>query len=197
MGIDLRLPKSVSNCAVDAFVKALNIGDITELPNVAGVSRTVTGFVLMILDLHLWVPHLCRKLVWYNGLENHFIMQFSDDGAPENSQLIMSIGSMTTWNLGERVRSSDFQYLLHFVSLHEKHKVLEDLWKQHTDEMAMLEGYIITIAGRKCTIEFKPSADMCWQSWENNEINQAATYRHLMPMYTHVKIKIVCKCQMQ
>lgn len=176
MGIDLRLPKSVSNCVVDAFVKALDIGDITELPNVAGVSRTVTGLVLMILDLHLRVPHLCRKLVWYNGLENHFIMQFSDDGAPETSQLTMSIGSMTTWNLGERVRSSDFQYLLHCVSLHEKHEVLEDLWKQHTDEMAMLEGNIITIAGRKCTIEFQPSADMCWQSWANNEINQAATY---------------------
>ena len=164
MGIDLRLPKSV------------DIGDITELPNVAGVSRTVTGLVLMILDLHLRVPHLCRKLVWYNGLENHFIMQFSDDGAPETSQLTMSIGSMTTWNLEERVRSSDFQYLLHCVSLHEKHEVLEDLWKQHTDEMDMLEGNIITIAGRKCTIEFQPSADMCWQSWANNEINQAATY---------------------
>ena len=135
MGIDLRLPKSVSNCAVDAFVKkALDIGDITELPNVAGGSRTVTGLVLMILDLHLRVPHLCRKLVWYNGLENHFIMQFSDDGAPETSQLTMSIGTMTTWNLGERVRSSDFQYLLHCVNLHEKHEVLEDLWKQHTDE---------------------------------------------------------------
>ena len=103
-------------------------------------------------------------------------MQFSDDGAPETSQLTMSIGSMTTWNLGERVRSSDFQYLLHCVSLHEKHKVLEDLWKQHTDEMAMLEGNIITIAGRKCTIEFQPSADMCWQSCANNDINQAATY---------------------
>ena len=147
MGIDLRLPKSVSNCAADAFVKALDIGDITELPNVAGVSTTVTGLVLMILELHLRVPHLCRKLVWYNGLENHFIMQFSDVGAPETSQLTMSIGSMTTLNLGERVRSSDFQYLLHCV-----------------------------IAGRKCTIEFQPSANMCWQSWANNEINQAATY---------------------
>ena len=99
--MDLRLPKSVSNCAVDAFVKALDIGDITELPNVAGVSRTATGLMLMILDLHLRVPHLCRKLVWYNGLEYHFIMQFSDDGAPETSQLTMSIGSMTRWNLGE------------------------------------------------------------------------------------------------
>ena len=168
MGIDLRLPKSVSDCAVDAFVKALDIRDITELPNVAGVSRT--GLVLMILDLQLQVPHLCRKLVWYNGLENHFIMQFSDDGAPETSQFTMNLEHD---NMEERVRSSDFQYLLHCVCLHEKHKVLEDLWKKHTDEMAMLEGNIIIIAGRKCTIEFQPSADMCWQSWANNEINQS------------------------
>ena len=46
-------------------------------------------------------------------------------------------GSMTTWNLGERVRSSDFQYLLHCVIFHSKHEVLEDLWKQHTDKMAI------------------------------------------------------------
>ena len=36
----------------------------------------------------------------------------------------------------------------------------------------MLEGNSITIAGRKCTIEFQPSADMCWQSWANNEIDK-------------------------
>ena len=137
MGIDLRLPKSVSNCAEDAFVNALDIGDITELPIVAGVSKTGTGLVLMILDLHLRVPHLCRKLVWYKGLEKYFIMQFSDDGTSESSQLTMSFGSMTTWNLGERVRSSNFQYLLHCVILHSKHEVLEDLWKQHTDKMAI------------------------------------------------------------
>ena len=176
MGTDLRLPKSVSNSAVDTFVKSLDIGDVTQLQDVNGVSRTVTGLVLMIIDLHLRVPHLRRKLVWYNELENHFIIQFSDDGAPETSQLTMSIGSLTTWNLGERVRSSDFQYLLHCVSLPEKHEVLDELWKQHSDEMAMLEGNILTISGEKCTVEFQPSADMCWQSWANGEINQAATY---------------------
>ena len=32
------------------------------------------------------------------------------------------------------------------------------------------------IAGRECTVEFQPSADMCWQSWANNETTQAATY---------------------
>ena len=71
-----------------------------------------------------------------------------------------NIGSVTMWNLGERVRSKDFQYILHCVSLQEKHQVLEDLWKQHTEEMALLEGNLLTVAGKQCTVEFQPSADM-------------------------------------
>lgn len=58
----------------------------------------------------------------------------------------------------------------------EKHQALEDLWKQHTDEMALLEGNMLTIGGKQCTVEFQPSADMSWQSWSNNELNQAATH---------------------
>ena len=176
MGMDLHLPQPVSNSAVDTFVKDLNIGNINQLPGASGVSRTVTGLVFMIIDLHVRVQHLFKKLVWFNDLENHFIFQFSDDGAPETSQLTMSIGSLTMWNLGDRVRSSDFQYLLHCVSLQEKHEVLEDLWRHHADEMVLLEGNILTIAGKQCTVEFQPSADICWQSWANNELNQAATY---------------------
>ena len=176
MGIDLRIPRPTSNAAVDKFVKELNIGTANQIPNAPGVTRTVTGRVFMIIDLHLRVPHLTKKLVWFNDLENHFIFQFSDDGAPETSQLTMSIGSLTMWNLGDRVRSSDFQYLLHCVSLGEKDEVLENLWKQHTDEMALLEGNIITVCEKQCTVDFQPSADMCWQSWANNELNQAATY---------------------
>ena len=67
----------------------------------------------MEIDLDLRLPYLCRRLVWFNGNTNHFVFQFSDDGAPETSQLSMSIGSLTFWNLGERVRSREFQYLLH------------------------------------------------------------------------------------
>jgi hypothetical protein len=63
METDLRLPKSVSNTAVDKFMKSLDIGDVTQLQDVNGVSRTVTGLVFMIIDLHLRVPHLRRKLV--------------------------------------------------------------------------------------------------------------------------------------
>ena len=54
--------------------------------------------------------------------------------------------------------------------------MLEDLWRQHTDEMAVLEGNVLIIAGTDCTVEFQPSADRCWQSWANNKITQAATY---------------------
>ena len=117
-----------------------------------------------------------KKLIWFNELDNHFIFQFTDDGAPEMSQLTMSIGSLTMWNLWDRVRSRDYQYLLHCVSLGEKHEVLEDLWKQHTDEMAMLEGNVITIGGKQCTVEFQQSADIPRQSWANNKLNQASTH---------------------
>ena len=157
-------------------MKSLDIGFIIEVPNVPGVTRTVTGLVFMIIDLHLRLPYLFRQLVWFNGNTNHFIFQFSDDGAPETSRLTMSVGSITLWNSGERVRSREFQYLLHCVSLGEKHEVLELLWQQHTEEMLLLESSVFTLCGRECTLQFQPSAYMSWQSWACNEVNQAATY---------------------
>ncbi len=177
LGIDMQLSLNyISNEKVDKFVKSLDIGSVIQVPNVPGVTRTVTGLVFMIIDLHLRLPHLCRQLVWFNGNTNHFVFQFSDDGAPETSQVTMSVGSITFWNLGERVRSREFQYLLHCVSLGEKHEVLELLWQQHTEEMLLLESSVFTICGRECTLQFQPSADMSWQSWACNEVNQAATY---------------------
>ena len=134
LGVDLRLPKlSLSDENVDRFVKSLDIGRVTQIPGVSGVSRTVTGLVFMIIDLHLRVPHLSSKLVWFNENENHFIFQFSDDGAPETNELTMSIGSMVCWNFGDQVRSRDFQYLLHCVSVKEKDAIMHELWKQHTE----------------------------------------------------------------
>jgi hypothetical protein len=130
----------------------------------------------MILDLNLRVPRLNKQLIWFNGNTNHFILQFSDDGAPETSELGMSIGSLTCWNFGTRVRSREFHYLLHCLSVSEKDKVMEDIWKQHTDEMQVMEGNLLTVCGYQCTVEFQPSADQSWQSWANNELNQAATY---------------------
>jgi hypothetical protein len=128
------------------------------------------------MDLHLGIPYLCKKLICFNENINHFIFQFSDDGAPESSTSTMSIGSLTAWNFGERVRSRDYHYILHCVSLEEKNEVLKDLWQQHTSEMQLLEGKIFTVCRKECTMEFQPSADMSWQSWANQELNQAATF---------------------
>ena len=177
LGKDVKIaPDHISYESIDKLVKSLDIGHINQIPNVPGVTRTVSGLVFMIIDLHLRLPRLFRKLVWFNDNTNHFVFQFSDDGAPETSQVSMSIGSLTMWNLGERVRSREFQYLLHCVSLSEKHDILELLWKQHSDEMKLLESSVFTVCGKECTMEFQPSADMSWQSWACNELNQAATY---------------------
>lgn len=171
MDFDMSLPKIVSDVKVDRFVKALDIGAVSQLPNCSGVSRTITGLVYMILNLYLGTPRLYNQLIWYNENVDHFIFQFLDDGAPETSELGMCIGSLTCWNFGGMVRSRDSHYLLHCVSVSEKDPVMEDLWRQHTDEME-----IINIHGHQCTVEFQPSADQSWQSWASNELNQAATY---------------------
>ena len=175
-GVNVSLPRIVSDEKVDKFVKSLDIGHVCKIPNYSGVSRTVTGLVFMILDLHLRLPYLRDRLLWFNDNTNHFIIQFSDDGAPETSDLSMSIGSLTVWNFGDKVRSRDYQYLLHCISVSEKDQVMEDLWKQHTEEMLVLEGNILNVCDRQCTLEFQPSADQSWQSWANGELNQAASY---------------------
>ena len=54
--------------------------------------------------------------------------------------------------------------------------VLESLWQQHTDEMLLLESSVFTVCQRECTFEFQPSADMSWQNWGCNEVNNAAKY---------------------
>ncbi|XP_078372353.1 uncharacterized protein LOC144656016 [Oculina patagonica] len=175
-GGNIYLPRIFSDERVDKFVKSLDVGHVSEIPNYSGVSRTVTGLVFMILDLHLRLPYLRDRLIWFNENVNHFIVQFSDDGAPETSDLSMSIGSLTLWNFGDKVRSRDYQYLLHCLSASEKDRVMQDLWKQHTEEMLLLEGNVLNVCGRQCTLEFQPSADQSWQSWANGELNQAATY---------------------
>ena len=177
LGVDVDVSiNKILDEKLEKCVKSLDIGSINQIPNVPGVSRTITGLVFMIMDLHLQLPHLCWQLTWFNENNNHFIFQFSDDGTPETSQLTMSIGSLTLWNLGEQVRSREFQYLLHCISLGEKHKMLELLGKQHSDEMQLLESNFVSVCGKQCTLEFQPSADMSWQSWACNELNQAAKY---------------------
>ena len=131
MDAEIALP-NVSDLKVDHFVKSLVIGHVCQISNYPGVSRTVTGLVFMILDLPLRLPRLHKQLIWFKGNKYHFIFQFSNDRAPETSELAMSIGTLTCWNLGSRVRSREFHYLLNFLSVSEKESVMEDIRKQHT-----------------------------------------------------------------
>ena len=103
-------------------------------------------------------------------------MQFSDDGAPESKDGTMTIGSMTMWNLGQRVRSREFHYLLYTASVSEKDDICNSLWMQHSEEMEILEGNILIINGEKCTVEFQPSANQSWQIWVNYVLSASATY---------------------
>ena len=114
MDAEIALP-NVSDLKVNHFVKSLDISHVCQIWNYPGVSRTVTGLVFMILDLYLQLPRLHKQLIWFNGNKYHFIFQFSDDRVPETSELAMSIGTLTRWNLGSRVRTREFHYLLHFL----------------------------------------------------------------------------------
>ena len=126
--INLR-EKCISNENVGRFVQAMDIDEIHDIPGYCGAARTVTAFTTMIMDLHLSVPSLKYKLRWFNDIENHYIFEFSDDGAPESRDGNMCIGALSLWNLGNRIRSREYQYPLHTVSCGEKEKVMEDLWK--------------------------------------------------------------------
>ena len=75
LGTDLRLPCiTISDKKVENFVRSPDIGHVNQIPNSPGVSRTITGLVFMIIDLHLRLPHFCRKLIWFNENTNHFII---------------------------------------------------------------------------------------------------------------------------
>ena len=107
---------------------------------------------------------------------NHFIIEFSDDGAPESKNETMCIGSLTLWNFGKRVRSRNYHYPLHTISAKEKDNAVALLWQQHNEEMLLLEGNNLFINNEKVTLEFHPRADQAWQFWANNELTQSATY---------------------
>ena len=115
--------KPISNMTVDAFVKSLDIGQLHQIEGHSGVSRTVTALVTMIVDLNLKVPSLNKSLLWFNGNTNHFVVEFSDDGAPESSERSMTIGTLSLWNYGSRIRSRDFHYLLHMLTASEKDQI--------------------------------------------------------------------------
>ena len=110
---------------------------------------------------------------WFNGIHNHFIIEFSDDSAPESKEGTMCIGSITMWNFG---RSRNLHYPIHTITAKEKDNAVSDLWEQYTEEIMMLEGNVVHINDEKVTIEYQPSANQAWQFWANNELTQSATY---------------------
>lgn len=174
--IKIHVPKLVSLDKLDVFAKSIDIGHVNLVPGGLGVCRSLVSLVIMIADLHLRLPYLAKRLIWFNGKVNHFIFQFGDDGAPETSSLTMSVGTLTCWNFGLQLRSCDYQYALHGLSVGEKDAILSDIWHQHTQEMLLLEGSNFTINEQICSFEFQPSADQSWQTWAANEVSQAATY---------------------
>ena len=145
----------ISHKSVEQFVKQLDIGDIHSPIGLCGAFRTVTALVTMIIDLHLKTDSLRKKLIWFNGIQNHFIMEFSDNGAPETRELTMCIGTISCWNFGTRIRSRDYHYPLHTISAKEKDEVISQLWKQHTEEMQLVEGNLFYINSEKVTIRTK------------------------------------------
>lgn len=167
---------TVNHNAVDKFVKSLDMGDIHQLPGYCGVSRTVSALITMITDLNLKVKSKKDGLQWFNGNKNHFVVEFSDDGAPESREKSMSIGTLTFWNFGAKVRSRDYHFPLHLVTANEKADICELLWRQHSDEMELIENNVFTINDEKTTFEFQPSADQAWQYWAVNSLTQSATY---------------------
>ena len=153
---------SVSHSLVDKFVKSLDIGDVTLIPGYSGVSRTITGLITMITNLHNSVDNLKTKLRWFKGNKNHYVVEFSDDGAPESRDETMTIGTLSFWNFGQRIRSREFHYPLHMLTAGEKDDVCKDLWRQHSEEMLLIEGNVFEFQGEKSTFEFVPAADIAW-----------------------------------
>lgn len=168
--------KPVGNASVDCFVKNLDVGQLHQIQGYSGVSRTVTALVTMIVELNLKVPSLNKNLIWFNGNTNHFVVEFSDDGAPESSERTMTIGTLSLWNYGNRIRSRDFHYLLHMLTASEKDPVCESLWQQHCEEMLLIESNVIVINETRCTFEFVPSADTAWLCFAANVLGCSATY---------------------
>lgn len=168
--------KQLSNYAVDKFIKSLDIGEIHQIPGHSGVARTVTALITLIADVNLRVAGNRDRLHWFNDIQNHFVVEFSDDGAPESKETTMTIGSLSLWNFGNRVRSRDYHYPLHLISVDEKNVICENIWKQHCDEMHLIENNVFTINSEKVTFEFQPSADQAWQCWAANVLGSTATY---------------------
>ena len=133
---------NISDRSVVNFVYESDIGIIHTIPGYCGVFRTIASLTTTIIDLHLKCNSLRRKLVWYNDIPNHFIFEFSDDGAPESKKESMCIGSLTCWNFGKRVRSRNFHYPIHMITAKEKDDVVANHWNNILKRCKFLKGIL-------------------------------------------------------
>ena len=66
----------VSHHAIEELVKNMDISEISFIPGYSGVARIVTALTTMIVELHMKVPTLKQNFLWFNGKQNHFIIEF-------------------------------------------------------------------------------------------------------------------------
>ena len=103
--------KPISGRRVEKLVKGLDIGDIHIIPGYCGAFRSVTALTMMILDLHLRTESLFKKLIWFKNNINNFVIEFSDDGAPESKDEGMCIGSLNAGTLANELEAEVFTTL--------------------------------------------------------------------------------------
>ena len=65
------------------------------------------------------------------------------------------------------------------------------MWRQHTDEMLLIEGSILNINNKDVTVEFQPSADQAWQCWANNELTTSATYNSIFAKVHKTELNLI------
>ena len=73
----------VSDYKLDKHVKSMDMGEVHPIEGACGAFRTVSSLCHMIIRLTNRLYVLKNCLIWFKGNENHFILEFSDDGAPE------------------------------------------------------------------------------------------------------------------
>ena len=95
----------------------------------------------------------------------------------------MTIGTLLLWTFGNGICSRDFHYLFHTVSAFEKDKAFEFLWRQHCNEMQLIEGNVIIINEVTCTFQFYPAADTAWL-YVLHIMNHAVVQHILLPLYS-------------
>ena len=162
--------KSISHTSHQRFIASLDIGDLHQTDGHSDVTRTVTALITMIIDLNLKVPSLKENMIWFQGDANQYVVEFSDDGAPESGEGTTTLETLSQRNFGNRIQSRDFHDLLHTISAPEKDKVCEFLWMQSCDKMQLTEGNVTVINGETCTFQLYPAADNAWLYLAYNQI---------------------------